>query len=168
MRMSQRDIQQEVKDNEGDPYIKAQRRQAHQEWSQQGAAQIARDATALIVNPTHVAIALNYDRDTCPVPTIAAKGEDHVAQAMRAACEDAGVPIIRNVELARDLLARAETGDIIPRDLFDIIAEVVLWAREVREEIDSGLQNPPSGDTATAYRRAPPGENLTRYPDHCN
>lgn len=168
MRMSQRDIQQEVKDNEGDPYIKSQRRQAHQEWSQHSAAQVARDATALIVNPTHVAIALDYDRDTCPVPTIAAKGEDHVARAMRAACEDAGVPIIRNVELARDLLARAETGDIIPRDLFDIIAEVVLWAREVREEIDSGLQNPLSGDTATAYRRAPPGENLTRYPDHCN
>ncbi len=168
MRMSQRDIQQEVKENEGDPYIKAQRRQAHQEWAQQSASQVARDATVLIVNPTHVAIALNYDRDTCPVPTIAAKGEDHVARAMREAGEESGVPIIRNVELARDLLVRAEVGDIVPRDLFDIIAEVILWAHEVREEIERGQQCSQSGDAPPEYRHAPPGEDLTHHPSHCN
>ncbi len=165
MRMSQRDIKQEVKENEGDPYIKAQRRQAHQEWTQQNAAQAARGATALIVNPTHVAIALDYDRDTCPVPTIAAKGEGHVARAMRDAGEESGVPIIRNVELARDLLARSEVGDIVPRDLFDIIAEIILWAREIREEIEQQQTSPP-GSPSPERRRAPPGENLTRYPNH--
>ena len=165
MRMSQRDIQQEVKESEGDPYIKAQRRQAHQEWTQQNAAQATRDATVLIVNPTHVAIALDYDRDSCPVPTIAAKGEDHVARAMRDAGEESGIPIIRNVELARDLLARSEVGDIVPRDLFDIIAEVILWAREVRQEIKRGQpQIPLSGNSPPERRHAAPGENLTRYP----
>jgi type III secretion YscU/HrpY family protein len=167
MRMSMRDIKQEVKENEGDPYIKAQRRQMHQEWAQQGAAQATRDATTIIVNPTHVAIALDYDRDNCPVPTIAAKGEDHVARAMREAAEEAGVPIVRNVDLARDLLARSEVGDIIPRDLFDIIAEVILWAKDVREDIERSKQghmgNIPDTDTP---RRTAPGEDLTCYPDH--
>ena len=111
MRMSLRDIRQEMKESEGDPHIKQQRKQAHQEWSQRNAAQAARTANVLVVNPTHVAIAIDYDRETAPVPSIAAKGEDFVARAMREAAEEAGVPIVRNVPLARDLLARGEIGE---------------------------------------------------------
>ncbi|MFN6998126.1 MAG: EscU/YscU/HrcU family type III secretion system export apparatus switch protein, partial [Aquincola tertiaricarbonis] len=133
MRMSRRDIRQEGKDNEGDPMIKAQRRQAHEEWSQRNAAQAARQAHVLVVNPTHVAIAIDYDREQCPVPTLSAKGEDEAARAMREAAEEAGVPILRNVGLARDLLARGEVGELVPSDLFDVIAEVILWARAERE-----------------------------------
>ncbi len=154
MRMSRRDMRQELKESEGDPYVKQQRQQAHLEWTQRNAQQAARQANVLVVNPTHVAIAIDYDRDSCPVPTIAAKGEDHVARAMREAAEEAGVPIVRNVGLARDLLARGEVGAIVPPDLFDIVAEVVLWAREVRAAIDSAA--PP--------RHAAPGEDLTHYP----
>ncbi len=135
MRMSMRDIRQEQKDSEGDPHTKQHRKQLADEWSQRGATQAASTANVLVVNPTHVAIAIDYDRETCPVPTIAAKGEDHVARAMREAAEAAGVPVVRNVPLARDLLARGEVGELIPQDLFDVIAEVVLWAREVREEL---------------------------------
>jgi type III secretion protein U len=158
MRMSRRDIRQEMKDAEGDPYVKQQRRQVHHEWSQRNAANAARDANVLVVNPTHVAIAIDYDRETCPVPTIAAKGEDATARAMREAAEAAGVPVVRNVPLARDLLARGEEGELIPADLFDVIAEVVLWAREVRDELAHGAPR----------KRAPPGEDLTRYPDRRN
>ncbi|HEU0200378.1 MAG TPA: type III secretion system export apparatus subunit SctU [Burkholderiaceae bacterium] len=163
MRMSLRDIKQEMKESEGDPHIKQHRRQAHQEWSQRNAAQAARTANVLVVNPTHVAIAIDYDSETTPVPTISAKGEDHVARAMREAAEEAGVPIVRNVPLARDLLARGEVGEIIPADLFDIIAEVILWAREVRATVDAQRR----GDPATAApprRMASPGEDLTHYP----
>jgi len=162
MRMSLRDIKQEVKESEGDPYIKGQRRQLHQEMSQRNQAQAARNANVVVVNPTHVAIAIDYDRETCPVPTIAAKGEDHVARAMRAAAEKAGVPIVRNVPLARDLLARGEVGEIIPADVFDVIAEVILWAREVRQQLDAEARG--AGEPVTR-RRAAPGEDLTRYPD---
>jgi type III secretion YscU/HrpY family protein len=157
MRMSRRDIKQEMKDSEGDPHIKQQRRQAHEEWSQRNAQQAARGANALIVNPTHVAIAIDYDRENCPVPTISAKGEDHVARAMREAAEEAGVPIVRNVPLARDLLARGEPGEVVPQDLFDVIAQVILWAKEVREEMAREPCDRPN------LRRAPPGEDLTRY-----
>ncbi|WP_280156096.1 type III secretion system export apparatus subunit SctU [Piscinibacter sp. XHJ-5] len=165
MRMSLRDIKQEMKESEGDPHIKAQRRQAHQEWSQSNAAQAARGANVLVVNPTHVAIAIDYDRETTPVPTIAFKGEDHVARAMREAAEEAGVPIVRNVPLARDLLARGEIGEIVPADLFEIIAEVILWAREVRQHVDAQRAADPDAPPLPPRRIAAPGEDLTRYPD---
>jgi flagellar biosynthesis protein FlhB len=168
MRMSLRDIKQEYKESEGDPHVKQQRKQAHQEWSQRNQAQAARNANVLVVNPTHVAIAIDYDRDSSPVPTIAAKGEDHVARAMREAAEEAGVPIVRNVPLARDLLARAEVGEIVPGDLFEIIAEVILWAREVRERVDAQRREA-DGDILSNPLPAPripaPGEDLTHYPD---
>jgi type III secretion protein U len=154
MRMSRRDIRQEMKESEGDPYVKQQRQQAHMEWTQRNAQQAARQANVLVVNPTHVAIAIDYDRDDCPVPTVSAKGEDHVARAMRAAAEEAGVPIVRNIELAHDLLARGAVGAIVPADLFDIVAEVILWAREVRDHMASG----------TPALQSAPGEDLTRYP----
>jgi type III secretion protein U len=154
MRMSRRDIRQEMKESEGDPYVKQQRQQAHMEWTQRNAQQAARQANVLVVNPTHVAIAIDYDRDDCPVPTVSAKGEDHVARAMREAAEEAGVPIVRNIELAHDLLARGAVGAIVPADLFDIVAEVILWAREVRDHMASG----------TPPRQSAPGEDLTRYP----
>jgi flagellar biosynthetic protein FlhB/type III secretion protein U len=167
MMMSLRDIKQEVKESEGDPHVKQQRRQAAQEWSQRNSAQAARNANVLIVNPTHVAIAIDYDPETCPVPTIAAKGEDHAARAMRQAAEEAGVPIVRNIPLARDMLARAEVGEAVPSDLFDIIAEVILWAREVREQVRTQRDAAAAGETATAQaltpRIASPGEDLTRY-----
>ncbi len=172
LRMSRRDIQQEMKESEGDPYVKQQRKQAHAEWSQRNAQSAARTANVLVVNPTHVAIAINYDKQDCPVPTVSAKGEDHVARAMREAAEEAGVPIVRNVPLARDMLARAEEGEIIPPDLFDIIAEVVLWAREVREQLayEDALahaaargEEPPRKQP---QRKVPtPGEDLTHYPE---
>lgn len=166
MRMSMRDIKQEMKESEGDPYIKQHRRQAAQEWQQRNSAEAARNANVLVVNPTHVAIAIDYDRETSPVPTVAAKGEDHVARAMREAAEEAGVPIVRNVPLARDLLARAEVGEIVPADLFDVIAEVILWAREVREEVDAmRAENPMDVPDTPPRRRTAPGEDLTRYPE---
>jgi|KBSSwiStaDraftv2_1062776.scaffolds.fasta_scaffold234913_2 type III secretion YscU/HrpY family protein len=164
MRMSMRDIKQEVKESEGDPYVKAQRRQLAQQLSQQNATNAARNANVLVVNPTHIAIAIDYDRETCPVPTIAAKGEDHVARAMRKAAEEAGVPIVRNIPLARDMLARAEIGEIVPNDLFDIIAEVILWAREAREQVQA-QRDAPFGQPLPlpAKRIAAPGEDLTQY-----
>ncbi|HMC14910.1 MAG TPA: type III secretion system export apparatus subunit SctU [Albitalea sp.] len=167
MRMSMRDIKQEMKESEGDPYVKQHRRQAAQEWQQRNSAQAARNANVLVVNPTHVAIAIDYDRETSPVPTIAAKGEDHVARAMREAAEEAGVPIVRNIPLARDLLARGEVGEIIPADLFDVIAEVILWGREVRAEVDALRAENPTDVPATPPRRriAAPGVDLTRYPE---
>jgi flagellar biosynthesis protein FlhB len=164
MMMSMRDIKQEMKESEGDPYVKGQRRQLQQEWAQRNQTNAARNANVLLVNPTHVAIAIEYDEESCPVPMISAKGEDHIALEMRHAAEEAGVPIVRNIPLARDLLARGEVGEIIPADVFDVIAEVILWAREVRQQLDAE-RNGDLSSVPHGRRIAAPGEDLTRYSD---
>jgi type III secretion protein U len=132
MKMSMRDIRQEHKEDEGDPHIKAHRREMHQEWANQNAIGASGGAAALLVNPTHLAIALDYDEDDCPVPVIAAKGEGPLADAMRAEAKRNDVPIIRNIAAARRLWARGEVGEIVPEDMFDAIAEIILWARKAR------------------------------------
>jgi type III secretion protein U len=132
MKMSMRDIRQEHKDDEGDPHIKAHRREMHQEWANQNAVGATGSSAALLVNPTHLAIALDYDEDDCPVPVIAAKGEGPIADAMRAEAMRDDVPIIRNIATARRLWARGEIGEIVPEDMFDAIAEIILWARKAR------------------------------------
>ncbi|PAX06981.1 EscU/YscU/HrcU family type III secretion system export apparatus switch protein [Sphingomonas lenta] len=133
MRMSMRDIRQEHKENEGDPLIKSNRRQLHEEWASQNAVGAARGASVLVVNPTHIAIALDYDADARPVPVMSAKGEGPLAQAMREAAEEAGVPIIRHVQVARKLYEDGEVDALIPREMFDAIAQIVLWAQRVRD-----------------------------------
>ncbi|MDT7837978.1 EscU/YscU/HrcU family type III secretion system export apparatus switch protein [Aquabacterium sp. OR-4] len=173
LRMSLRDIKQEMKDNEGDPLLKHQRKQAHAEWSQRNQAAAARGANALVVNPTHVAVAIDFEPGRCPVPTVSAKGEGHVARAMREAAEQAGVPIVRNVPLARELLARCEEGEVIPPDLFDVLAEVIVWADSVREQLrwEAHCADPHQRHPATPppppppRRRAAPGEDLTVHPN---
>lgn len=132
MMMSRRDIKQEHKDNEGDPHLKGQRRQMHEEWANQHAVGAAGTANVLLTNPTHLAIALDYDPDTCPVPVIAAKGEGPLAAAMRRRAEEEGVPIVRNVPLARTIFATAGVNELVPPDHFDAIAEIILWARKAR------------------------------------
>jgi type III secretion protein U len=85
------------------------------------------------VNPTHIACALAYDPSLHAAPVLLGKGEGPVAATMRQAAEAEGVPIIRNVELARALRDKAVIDDIVPQDLFAAVAEVILWARRIRE-----------------------------------
>ncbi len=132
MKMSRRDIKQEYKDDEGDPQVKSMRREMHQEWANQNALGATRGSAALLVNPTHIAIALDYDEDKTPVPVIAAKGAGELAAAMRAEAVAAGIPIIRNISTARTLWARGEIGEIVPQDMFDAIAAIILWAKKAR------------------------------------
>lgn len=136
MMMSRRDIKQEFKDNEGDPMMRAQRRQMHEEWANRNAVGAAGSANVLLTNPTHLAIALDYDPEDCPVPLVAAKGEGPLAAAMRAEAERCGVPIVRNIGLARGVWAESEVGGYIPRASFDAIAEIILWAKRARDGLE--------------------------------
>ncbi|MGB3471682.1 MAG: EscU/YscU/HrcU family type III secretion system export apparatus switch protein [Erythrobacter sp.] len=132
MMMSRRDIKDEHKRDEGDPHIKGHRRQMAQEWAQSGAVSQTADANALLVNPTHLAIALQYDADSAPIPVVLARGEGDVAAAMREVAQKSGVPIVRHIPTARRLWARGEVGEMIPEEMFDAIAEIILWARKAR------------------------------------
>jgi type III secretion protein U len=132
LRMSKSDVKREHKEDQGDPQLRGQRKRLHRQWSTQDARQAARNATALLVNPTHIAIAIFYQPEQTAVPTITAKGEGHLARLMRREAEDAGVPIIRDVPLARALNFCAEEDDFIPEEFFDAVAEVLAWAERSR------------------------------------
>ena len=137
MKMSMRDIRKETKGNEGDPMIKGQRRQIHREMGEESATGAASAARVLVVNPTHVAIAIRFDSDDAQVPIVTAKGEHHVARAMRDAANGNTVPVVRNERLARTLLADVDGGDAVPEGLFDIVAEIIFWACRVNERVES-------------------------------
>jgi type III secretion protein U len=134
LRMSKSDVKREHKEDQGDPQLRGQRKRLHRQWSAQDAREAARNATALLVNPTHIAIAILYDPEQTAVPTITAKGEGHLARLMRREAEDAGVPIVRDVPLARTLNFCADEDDFIPEEFFDAIAEVLAWAERMRRE----------------------------------
>jgi len=136
MRMSIRDIRQESKENEGDPHIKGRRRQLHQEWAQQNMLSSVRRSSVVVTNPTHLAVAIYYEPGETELPMVVAKGEDYEAKLIREAAEEAGVPIMQNVELARGLYERAELDDYLPSEFFEAVAELLRWAESVREQRD--------------------------------
>ncbi|PJJ96646.1 flagellar biosynthesis protein FlhB [Lysobacteraceae bacterium NML91-0213] len=134
LRMSRRDIKQEVKENEGDPYVKQRRRQLHQEWAQQNMLGAVRNANVVVTNPTHIAVALQYEHGVTDLPVVVAKGEGAFAEEIRRVAEEAGVPILQNVPLARGLHEKAELDDYIGNEFFEAVAEVLHWAETVRRD----------------------------------
>jgi len=158
MMMSLEDIKQEYKNSEGDPHIKQHRRQLAHEWAQENAEKQAREATVLLVNPTHVAIAIQYDKKQVPIPTITARGIDDNALAMRKAAQAAQVPVLKNIPLARKLLVETSNGDVIPSELFNIIAEIILWSESVRKALELNTHSLERKDAIEV-----PGEDLTFY-----
>jgi len=123
--MSKDEVKQEYKGMEGDPHIKSQRKQLHMELMHSDATDKARQATVLVTNPTHYAIALKYLQEETPLPLILAKGEGALAQRMIDAARAAGVPIMRNIPLAHALFDTAEVDQYIPSDLVEPVAEVL-------------------------------------------
>jgi type III secretion protein U len=133
LRMSKHDVKCERKQEEGDPHTRGERRRLHRRWASQDAREAARSATALVVNPTHIAVAILYDAERTAVPMITAKGEGNLARLMRQEAEEAGVPVIRDVPLARALNFHGEEDDFIPEEYFDAVAEVIAWAEKLRK-----------------------------------
>jgi type III secretion protein U len=134
MRMSRDEIKREHKEDEGDPHIKGKRRQLHREWAENNAVLSTEQAHLLVMNPTHVAIALDYHPEKTPIPVVSAKGEDALAMEMRDRAQQHGVPVLRDISLARTLLYRAEVGEVVPDDLFDAVAQAIVWAKGVRDQ----------------------------------
>jgi type III secretion protein U len=132
LKMSKDDVRRERKQEDGDPQLRGQRRRLHRQFSTQNARQAAREATAVIVNPTHIAVAILYEPERTAAPVITARAEGNLAKLMRRDAEEAGVPVIRNVPLARALNFHGEDDEIIPERFFDAVAEVIAWAEQAR------------------------------------
>ncbi len=130
--MSREEVKREYKESEGDPHHKAQRKAQHRQLSQGGAARGVQKATAVVVNPTHIAVALRYDTEECDAPYLVAKGQEEDALALRREARRLGIPVLRDVPLARSLI-HYDIGEPIPEELYQAAAAVLRVAMEARD-----------------------------------
>lgn len=131
--MTREEVRQEYKEQEGDPVIRSQRRALHQELANQQVAAEVCVASAVVVNPTHLAVALRYDPEGMAAPRVTAKGGGAVAKMMKKVALRHDVPVVRDEPLAHALFA-VEAGRYVPRELYEAVAEVLLFASQVRRE----------------------------------
>jgi type III secretion protein U len=140
--MTREEVKREYKESEGDPHHKAQRKALHRQFAQGGAARGVRKATAVIVNPTHIAVALRYDNKECEAPYLVAKGCEADALALRREAQGRGIPVVRDVPLARSLI-HYDVGEQIPEELYQAAAVVLRVAMESRDSDGSPRSQTP-------------------------
>lgn len=126
MRMTKAEVKQEHRQSEGDPQMKAQIRSRQQQMSRNRMMAAVADSTVVVVNPTHVAVALKYDQAS-GAPTVVAKGKGEVAARIRARAEENGVPIVRDVPLARAIESTCKLGQEIPAELYEAVARLLAF-----------------------------------------
>jgi flagellar biosynthesis protein FlhB len=132
LRMSHRDLRDELKQTEGDPYIKARLKSLRMERARRRMMAEVPGASVVVTNPTHVAVALRYDKDTMAAPRLVAKGADAVAQRIREIARAHGVPVVEDPPLARTLHAAVELGAEVPPAHYRAVAEVIGYVMRLR------------------------------------
>ncbi|MDR3115596.1 MAG: flagellar biosynthesis protein FlhB [Treponema sp.] len=134
LRMTKQEVKEEHKMYEGDPLIKSRLRSRMRELLSQNMAINVPKADVVITNPTHVAVALEYNRANMAAPQVTAKGEDEMALRIRRIAQDHGVPLVENKPLARALYAETKVGDMVPEAYWEIVAVVLSKVMKINEE----------------------------------
>ena len=138
LRMTKDELRQEMKEQEGDPQIKARIRAAQREMSRRRMMSNVPTADVVVTNPTHYAVALKYDPDKAGAPIVVAKGVDLVAGKIRELARENNVPILEAPPLARALYAHCELEQQIPATLYTVVAEVMAWVFQLNHWIAEG------------------------------
>jgi type III secretion protein U len=135
MMMEKFEVKQEYKNSEGDPHIKSKRRQIAQEIAyQEGPMGGVKRAQAVVTNPTHLAIALSYNKEVDSAPYILAMGEDMLAERIVKIAETYDIPVVRNIKLAHRLWDDGDVYEYVPEDTYEAIAEILRWIAALRTE----------------------------------
>ena len=127
LRMTKQEVRDELKETEGNPQLKLRIRRLQREAARRSMLKAIPKATAVVVNPTHYAIALHYEMDSKAVPQVVAKGKNYLAQVIREKAVEHDIPIIENKPLAQALYDAAEVGQEIPPHLYRAVAEVLAY-----------------------------------------
>ena len=130
IRMSRKEVRDEIKDREGNPLVRSRARAIQAELSRSRMIESVSDASVVITNPTHYAVALKYERGL-RAPEVVAKGRNHVAARIREVAERHRVPIVENPPLARLLHKTGKVGQEIPESLFEAVAEVLAYVYRI-------------------------------------
>jgi len=133
LRMSKYEVKKEYKEEEGDPTYKFARRQLHQQIAMTDMIEGVKKADVVIINPTHVAVAIQYDQRKMNAPQVVAKGERLIAEKIKEIAKEYKIPIMRNVPLAHSLM-KLEIGEEIPEELYEAVAEVLNFVYKLAEE----------------------------------
>jgi flagellar biosynthetic protein FlhB len=133
LKMTKHEVKEEMKGAEGDPRLKGHIRSRQLAMARNRMMADVKDADVILVNPTHVAVALKYDPGR-GAPRVIAKGADHVAARIRAIGEENRIPLVRDVPLARTLYAACEVGHEIPAELYRAVATVLAFIMTLRRK----------------------------------
>ena len=133
MRMTKQELKEEIKSREGDPLIKARIRRTQREMAQKRMMENVPKADVIITNPTHIAVALSYTEQMI-APTLIAKGADRIAEKMKELARENNIPIVENKPLARTLFKTLEIGQVIPKELYTAVAEVLSYIYKLKRK----------------------------------
>lgn len=135
MKMSKQEVKDEYKNTEGNPQIKSRIRSKMQEASRRRMMQSVPEADVVITNPTHLAIALKYDKEVAEAPIVLAKGADYLAEKIKNAARANKIEIVENKPLARMLYYNVDIGNQIPPELYQMVAEVLAYVYGIQGKI---------------------------------
>lgn len=135
MKMTKQEVKDEYKNAEGDPQIKGQIRRKMQQASMRRMMQSVPKADVVITNPTHFAVAIQYDPKTASAPVVVAKGEDFLAQRIKETAKEYDVEIVENKPLARALYYNVDIGGMVPPELYQAVAEVLAFVYRVKNKV---------------------------------
>jgi len=131
LKMSKQEVKDEMRSMDGDPKIKARRRQIALQRIIQRIKKDVPTADVVVTNPTHFAVALQYDSKTMHAPKVVAKGQDLIALRIREIAVASGVPILERKPLARALYKMCEVGQEIPEEFYSTVAEILAYVYEL-------------------------------------
>jgi flagellar biosynthesis protein FlhB len=125
LKMTKHEVKEERKMHEGDPLVQNRLRERMREILSRNIMKSVPEADVVITNPTHYAVALEWDRLSMTAPMVTAKGQDHLAQRIKEIAGENEVPVIENKPLARALYAEVDLGDVIPEKYYEVMAGVL-------------------------------------------
>jgi flagellar biosynthesis protein FlhB len=131
LKMSKREVKDEMRHMEGDPKIKQRRRQIAIQMATRQLRKDVPTADVIVTNPTHVAVALKYDAAAMSAPRVVAKGQDLMAQRIRQIAIEHGIPIVERAPLARALHRLVPAGHEIPEQFYSAVAEILAYVYEL-------------------------------------
>lgn len=138
LRMTKEEVKQEMRQQEQSPEIRGTLARKRRQMARGRMMQNLLKADAVVTNPTHYAVALQYDQAKHPAPIVVAKGADLLAAKIREVADEHEIPIIPNPPLARALYRQCELGDVVPKDLFQPVAEVLAHVYKTIRKVRAG------------------------------
>lgn len=133
MRMTKQEVKEEIKSREGDPMIRARIKRIQRDLASKRMMEEVPKADVIVTNPTHLSVALKYD-DTMVAPRVIAKGADLIAMKIREIAREHGIPIVENKPLARSMFKSLKIGQMIPRELYTAVAEVLSYVYRLKRK----------------------------------